>query len=259
MNRFDLNDKTVIVTGGAQGIGRAIVHEFAQSGANVVIADLQAEVAQTTAEAIQQDTGQQIVAIQTDVTDLSSVQAMVEASLAEFGKIDVLVNNVGWDRFMFFLDTTPDYWEKVIRINYQGVLNLCYTVLPHMIETKSGSIVNIASDAGRGGSMGESIYAGCKAAVIAFSKTIAREYARNNIRVNVVSPGITNTAFYQAMHEESDFGAKVMSAIEKSVPLGRRPGEPTEISPAVVFLASDAASYVTGQVLSVSGGLTMID
>lgn len=256
---IDLNDKTVIVTGGAQGIGQAIVHDFARSGANVVIADLQTDVAQTTAETIKQDTGQEIVAIQTDVTDLASVQNMTNQTLAQFGKIDVLVNNVGWDRFMLFLDTTPDYWEKVICVNYQGVLNVCYTVLPHMVEAQSGSIVNIASDAGRGGSLGESIYAGCKAAVIAFSKTLAREHARDQIRVNVVSPGITNTPFYERMHEDSSFGAKAMSAIEKAVPLGRRPGEPSEIAPAVVFLASDAASYITGQVLSVSGGLTMVD
>jgi 2-hydroxycyclohexanecarboxyl-CoA dehydrogenase len=259
MNPIDLTGKTVIVTGGAQGIGRAIVDDFAQAGADVVIADLQADVAQTTAHEISQSTGQNIIALHTDVTDLHSVQHMTTQALQQFDHIDILVNNAGWDRFIPFIETTPDFWDKVININYRGVLNLCYAVLPHMIESKSGSIVNIASDAGRGGSMGESIYAGCKAAVIAFSKTIAREHARDNIRVNVVSPGITKTALYDTITAGSDFGARVMTAIEKTIPLGRRPADPTEVSPAVLFLASDAASYITGQVLSVSGGLTMVD
>ncbi len=259
MNVIDLSGKVVIVTGGAQGIGRAIVNDFAQSGADVVIADIQMEAAQQTANDISQATGQKVIAVRTDVTDLESVQQMADQVLDQFGQIDVLVNNAGWDRFIPFIETTPEFWEKVISINYRSVLNLCYAVLPYMVEAKSGSIVNIASDAGRGGSMGESIYAGCKAAVIAFSKTIAREHARDNIRVNVVSPGITKTGLYDTITDGSDFGAKVMGAIEKTIPIGRRPADPSEVSPAVLFLASNAASYITGQVLSVSGGLTMVD
>ncbi|HEX6386198.1 MAG TPA: SDR family oxidoreductase, partial [Anaerolineae bacterium] len=159
--------------------------------------------------------------------------------------------------FSLFLQTTPDLWEKLIAVNYKGVLNTCYAVLPHMIAQKSGAIVNIASDAGRSGSMGEAVYAGCKGAIIAFSKTIAREHARDKIRVNVVAPGITNTAIFQSFYE-TELGRKVADAIANSVPLGRRAGEPEEIAPAVVFLASDGARYITGQVLSVSGGLTMV-
>ncbi|MDX1521737.1 MAG: 3-oxoacyl-ACP reductase family protein [Anaerolineae bacterium] len=255
---IDLTNKIVIVTGGAQGIGRAIVAEFAQAGAEVVIADLQDEAAQATAQVIGQQSGCTVVAVQTDVTSLESVRHLVEHTIDQFGRIDVLVNNAGWDKFIPFLKTTPDFWDKIINLNYKGTLNTCYAVLPHMVAAKSGCIVNIASDAGRGGSLGESIYAGCKAAVIAFSKTLAREHARDNIRVNAVSPGITETGLYDEI-VATDFGQKVMGAIANTVPLGRRPGRPEEISPAVVFLASDAARYITGQVLSVNGGLTMQD
>ncbi len=258
MSLIDMTNKVVIVTGGAGGIGRAIAADFARSGANVVLADLLEKEATITAQEISANTGQRVIAIRTDVTDLVSVQQMTAQTLEHFGKIDVLVNNAGWDRFIPFLKTTPDYWNKIIDINYKGVLNTSYTILPHMVAHKCGAIVNIASDAGRGGSMGESIYAGCKAAVIAFSKTLAREHARDHIRVNVVAPGITKTNLYDAI-VESNFGSKVMGAIVKTVPLGRRAGQPEEISPAVVFLASDAAGYITGQVLSVNGGLTMVD
>ena len=255
---IEMSGKVVVVTGGASGIGRAIVTDFARLGATVIILDMNEAAAQETAVSLHQQTGSEVTAVYADVTDLAGVQTAVDQIIATHQRIDILVNNAGWDRFVLFLDTTPDFWDKVIAINYKGVLNLCYAVLPHMINQRGGSIVNIASDAGRGGSMGESVYAGCKAAVIAFSKTIAREHARDNIRVNLVAPGVTNTAIFNAFHETS-MGSKVADAIVKSVPLGRRAAEPNEISPAVLFLASDAASYITGQVLSVSGGLTMVD
>lgn len=258
MSLIDMTGEVVIVTGGAHGIGRAIVTDCAWAGADVVVADLQEIAAQTTAQEISQATGQKVIAIPTDVTKLDSVRYMAEQVLEQLGQIDVLVNNAGWDKFTPFLKTTPEFWQKIIDLNYKGVLNTCYSILPHMVERKSGSIVNIASDAGRAGSLGESIYAGCKAGIIAFSKTLAREHARDNIRVNVVAPGITHTALYDDV-VATEFGAKVMVAIEKSIPLGHRAGQPEEISPAVVFLASDAAGYITGQVLSVNGGLTMVD
>jgi 2-hydroxycyclohexanecarboxyl-CoA dehydrogenase len=258
MKDNDMNEITTIVTGGAQGIGRAIVHAFAQAGSTVVIADINDAAAKETAKTTSQATGQEVVAVETDVANLTSVQAMAERVKGRFGRIDVLVNNAGWDKFSLFLDTTPALWDKLIAINYYGVLNTCYAVLPYMVAEKSGAIVNIASDAGRGGSMGEAVYAGCKGAIIAFSKTIAREHGRDNIRVNVVAPGITNTAILQSFYE-TEMGGKVIDAIARSIPLGRRPGEPEEIAPAVLFLASSEARYITGQVLSVSGGLTMVD
>ncbi|MEM7343649.1 MAG: SDR family NAD(P)-dependent oxidoreductase [Chloroflexota bacterium] len=258
MSIIDLTGKVVIVTGGAQGIGRSIVQTCATAGANVIIADLQAEKGQESAKTISEETGQHIIAIQTDITELKSVQQMVSQTMAELGQIDILVNNAGWDRFHFFMDSTPDFWNKVIDINYKGMLNACYATLPHMIAQKSGAIVSIASDAGRGGSMGEAVYGGCKGAVIAFSKTIAREHARDNIRVNVVAPGITDTAILAGFYD-TEMGGKVIDAVAKMVPLGRRAGQPEEIAPTVAFLASEAARYITGQVLSVNGGLTMMD
>lgn len=258
MRITSLVGKVVIVTGGAQGIGQAIVTDCAGAGAEVVIADLQAAAAQQTAQQVAEATGQKVIAIPTDVTDLDSVRQMADQVIAHWGKIDVLVNNAGWDQFRFFLQTTPEFWDKVIAINYKGVLNTCYALLPHMIAQKSGAIINLASDAGRVGSMGEAVYSGCKGAVIAFSKTLAREHARDNIRVNVVAPGITETALLQSLRE-TETGQKVVAAVAKTIPLGRRAGQVEEISPAVVFLASEAARYITGQVLSINGGLTMVD
>lgn len=258
MGIADMDDRIVIVTGGASGIGKAIVNDFAEARATVVIADVNQEAGEETAAAIAAATGQEVVALQTDVTDLENVRRTAEQAVERFGRIDVLVNNAGWDKFSLFLKSTPELWDKIIDINFRGMLNCCYAVLPHMVEQKAGVIVNLASDAGRAGSMGESVYAGCKGAIIAFSKTIAREHARDNIRVNVVAPGITETALLDSF-SETEFGDKVIKSIARSIPLGQRPGYPDEISPAVLFLASEGARYITGQVLSVSGGLTMVD
>lgn len=252
-----MKEQIVIVTGGAQGIGRAIAAAFVAAEAKVIIADVNEAAAAATAVALHQAAGQTIEVVPTDVTHLESVQAMTAQVIDRFGRIDVLVNNAGWDTFSLFLDTTPALWQKLVAINFHGVLNTCYTVLPQMVKQQSGCVVNIASDAGRGGSMGEAVYAGCKGAIIAFSKTIAREHGRDNIRVNVVSPGITNTAILHSFYE-TEQGGKVIDAITRAVPLGRRPGEPEEIAPAVLFLASEGARYITGQVLSVNGGLTMM-
>lgn len=248
---IDLKGKSAIITGGAMGIGRAIVEYFARAGANVLILDINESAAQKTAKEI----GSNVFAQKTDITDLSSVKHAVQKAIESFGRIDVLVNNAGWDEIKFFLATTPEFWDKVIAINYKGVLNTTCAVLPHMVERKSGAIVNIASDAGRVGSSGEAVYAGCKAGVIAFSKTIAREHARDNIRVNVVCPGPTETPLFENLKRD-ETGAKILSSMDKYIPL-RRLGKPEDIAPAVAFLASDEASFITGQVLSVSGGLTM--
>jgi 2-hydroxycyclohexanecarboxyl-CoA dehydrogenase len=173
-----------------------------------------------------------------------------------FAKIDVLVNCAGWDRLLPFLKTTPDLWQKILTVNFLGVVNTCHVILPHMVERKQGAIVNISSDTGRVGSFGEAIYASSKAAIMAFSKTIAREHARDNIRVNVVSPGLCDTPLIDEMRED-EFTAKILSSIVNFIPL-KRLGRPEEIAPLVVFLASEAASYITGQVYSINGGLNMV-
>jgi len=253
---MSLKDKTAIVTGGARGIGRAIVQQLAEAGADVVIGDFRLDEAEAAASEIQKATGRQVRAVRADVTDLKQVEALRDAALKAFGKIDILVNNAGWDRLMPFLKTTPDLWEKIIAVNYKGVIHTCYTVLPHMAERKQGSIVNISSDSARVGSLGEAIYSGSKAAVVAFSKTLAREHARDNIRVNVICPGLADTPLLSEIQQDP-FGQKVLGSIVNFVPL-KRLAQPDDIAPLVVFLVSDAASYITGQVTSVNGGLTMV-
>ncbi len=253
---MNLKDKTAIVTGGARGIGRAIVQRLAEAGADVVIGDFRLDEAEATASEIQKTTGRRVRAVRADVTDLKQVETLRDAALQAFGKIDILVNNAGWDRLMPFLKTTPELWEKIIAVNYKGVIHTCYAVLPHMAERKQGSIVNISSDSARVGSLGEAIYSGAKAAVVAFSKTLAREHARDNIRVNVICPGLADTPLLSEIQQDS-FGQKVLGSIVNFVPL-KRLAQPDDIAPLVVFLASDAAGYITGQVTSVNGGLTMV-
>ncbi len=252
---FRLDGKKAIVTGGAQGIGRAISMVLATQGARVVIADLNEEKANDTVEEIKSK-GYDAVAIKTDVTNLDSVKAMLANAHGFFGSVDILVNNAGWDRMLLFKQTSPDFWDKVININYKGVLNCVYTVMDDMIEQKNGRIISISSDAAKVGSTGESVYAGAKGAVISFSKTMARELARYNITVNVVCPGPTETPLVDELKKESELGNKILSSMEKIIPL-RRMARPEDIAYAVCFLASDEAEYITGQVLSVNGGLTM--
>ena len=256
MTNMGFAEKSVIVTGGARGIGRAVVNAFAQAGADVMIGDFRLDEAKTTALAISESTGRRVVAVRADVTKLEDVHAMRDETLRLFGKIDVLVNSAGWDRLLSFVKTTPDMWDRVIAINFKGVVHTCHAILPHMSERKQGAIVNLSSDTARVGSFGEAIYAASKAAVIAFSKTLAREHARDRIRVNAVCPGLVDTPLIEEMKQD-EFTHKILDSIVNYIPF-KRLGQPEEIAPMSLFLASDAASYITGQVFSVNGGLNMV-
>jgi 2-hydroxycyclohexanecarboxyl-CoA dehydrogenase len=253
MTRF-LN-KTVAVTGGGGGIGGATCRRFGAEGAKVAVLDLNLDAAEGVAEAIRA-AGGQARAFRCDITDRASVDAAVAAVEAGLGLVDVLVNNAGWDVFKPFTKTEPAQWDKLIAINLTGALHMHHAVLPGMAARKAGRIVNIASDAARVGSSGEAVYAACKGGLVAFSKTIAREHARHGITVNVVSPGPTDTALFADYKQGAGNPDKLMEAFTRSIPLGRI-GQPDDLPGAVLFFASDDAGYITGQVLSVSGGLTM--
>jgi 2-hydroxycyclohexanecarboxyl-CoA dehydrogenase len=250
-----LQDKVVIVTGGGGGIGAALCEGFAGEGAKVAIFDLDAEGAGRVAERIVADGGIAVTHI-VDITDYTAVAAAVQRVEDGLGAVDVLVNNAGWDHAARFLDTEPALWDKIISINLKGPINLHHAVLKGMAQRGNGRIVNIASDAGRVGSSGESVYSACKGGIIAFSKTIAREMARKQVNVNVVCPGPTDTPLFRDFAGEGESGAKLRGALEKAIPFGRL-GQPRDVVGAVCFLASDDAEFITGQVLSVSGGLTM--
>ncbi len=253
MKRFD--NQTVVVTGGGGGIGGACCKRFGAEGAHVAVFDLNLDAAEKVAAAIRVDGGQ-ARALRCDITDRESVDAAVQACEAQLGAIDVLVNNAGWDVFKPFTKTEPAQWDKLIAINLTGALHMHHAVLPGMAARKKGRIVNISSDAARVGSSGEAVYAACKGGLVAFSKTIAREHARHGITVNVVCPGPTDTALFADYKEGAGNPEKLMEAFTRSIPLGRI-GQPGDLPGAVLFFASDDAAYVTGQVLSVSGGLTM--
>jgi 2-hydroxycyclohexanecarboxyl-CoA dehydrogenase len=249
------NGKSAIVTGGGRGIGRAIALALAGRGNRVAVLDILAENAQSVQKEIE-SLGGKAFAARVDLTKRQEVQKAVGDVLAQFGQIDVLVNNAGWDKLEPFLESEESTWERVIAINYKAVLYTCKTVLPHMVERGSGKVINIASDAGRVGSMGEAVYAGAKGAIIAFSKSLAREMARHHITVNAVCPGLTETPLVQEIRADSARAGKILDAVTRAIPLGRV-GTPEDIAGAVAFLASSDADFITGQALSVSGGLTM--
>jgi 2-hydroxycyclohexanecarboxyl-CoA dehydrogenase len=251
--RFD--NQTVIVTGGGGGIGGATCRRFAGEGASVAVFDLNLDAAEKVAAGIRAEGGR-AQAFRCDITDRASVDAAVAEAEASLGPIRVLVNNAGWDVFKPFTKTEPAQWDKLIAINLTGALHMHHAVLPGMASRKKGRIVNIASDAARVGSSGEAVYAACKGGLVAFSKTIAREHARHGITVNVVCPGPTDTALFADYKEGAGNPEKLMEAFTRSIPLGRI-GQPDDLPGAILFFASDDAAFVTGQVLSVSGGLTM--
>jgi 2-hydroxycyclohexanecarboxyl-CoA dehydrogenase len=251
-----IEGKIALVAGGGGGIGRAVALSLAREGARVAVADIAKENAETVCKEIQA-LGVDTLACQVDLSKKSDVDRMVNDVNARLGPIDILVNCQGWDRLEPFVESDEETWEKLLAINFKSVLYTAKAVLPQMISHGGGKIVNISSDAGRVGSSWEAVYAGAKGAVIAFSKTIAREVARYKINVNVVCPGLTETPLLQAVRSQSEQTARIVDAVTKATPF-RRPAQPQEIAEAVLFLTSPGANFITGQTLSVSGGLTMV-
>ncbi len=250
-----MTERVALVTGGASGIGREICRALAADGRQVAVADInETGAAETTAMIT--EAGGRALSIPMDITDSDSVIQGCLATTDELGPIDILVNVAGWDKFMRFVDTDEDFWDRIIEINYKGMLRTTHACVPGMIERGWGRIVNIASDAGRVGSSLEAVYSGAKGGTIAFSKTLAREVARKGITVNVVCPGPTDTPLLGEIVGANDDGERVIGAMANAVPM-KRLGQPEEVAPAVVYFASDGASFTTGQTLSVSGGLTM--
>jgi len=253
---MDLQEKSALVSGGGGGIGRAVALALARAGAKIAVADIAKENAEKVKFEVQ-SLGVRAMACPVDLTKKIEVDRMVADVIDRFGQIDILVNCQGWDRLEPFVESSEETWEKLLAINFKSVLYTARAVLPNMISRNFGKVVNISSDAGRVGSSWEAVYAGAKGAVIAFSKTIAREVARYQINVNVVCPGLTETPLLQAVRTQSEQTAKIIDAVTKATPF-RRTAKPEEIAEAVLFLTSPAANFITGQTLSVSGGLTMV-
>jgi 2-hydroxycyclohexanecarboxyl-CoA dehydrogenase len=249
-----LQQRSAIVTGSASGIGRAIALRLAEEGCRVGVFDINPAAAEATVDAITAAGGTATACI-VDITDLASVRAGVAAFEQALGPTEILVNNAGWDKIVPFLQTDTDLWKKVVDINLYGPLHMHYAVLPGMVERGFGRVVNIASDAGRVGSSGEAVYSAAKGGIISFTKTMARELTRAGIQLNCVCPGPTETPLF-AQVAEGEAGAKIVEGLKRAIPM-KRLGQPEDYPGIVAFLASDDAAYITGQVISVSGGLTM--
>ena len=250
-----MTERVALVTGGGSGIGREICVGLAAAGRHVAVADLNLDGALETASLISA-TGGTAIAVHMDVAHSDAVQGGILQVLDELGPPEILVNCAGWDELMPFLSTDEDFWDRVIEINYKGVLRTVHACLPSMTEKGWGRIVNIASDAGRVGSSFEAVYSGAKGGVIGFTKTIAREAARSGVTANVVCPGPTDTPLLDGIVAASDDGDKIIGAMARAVPM-KRVGTPIEVASAVIYFCSEEAAFVTGQTLSVSGGLTM--
>ena len=248
-----MTKKVAFITGAGRGIGREIARTLASRGMDIIVTDVNIDNANETVSIVEKEGGK-AVAVYCDVTKLESVQEAVGASLAHFEKIDVLVNNAGWDKVEPFLKSEPSTWKLIVDINMMGQIHTCKEILPVMIKNGSGKVINIASDSGRVGSSGEAVYSAAKGGVIAFTKTMAREMARHKINVNCISPGPSNTPLFE---EIGSYNEGIAAALEKAIPF-RRLAQPSDIANGVAFLASEEADYVTGQTLSVNGGLAMV-
>lgn len=246
---MSFTDKVALVTGGASGIGLATAQIFAKGGATVCIGDIAREKGESAAADMRKN-GHRAEFIYLDLTKYDSIKNFAASALQQLGRVDILVNGAGWSKNTPFVDTDDAFWDKVINLNFVGPMRLTKLLLPQMLKLNYGKIVNISSDAGRVGSLGETVYSGAKAGLIGFTKSLAREGARYNVHVNCVCPGPTDTPLL------AEVPAKYLDAFVKAIPM-RRFAKPTEVASAIVFLAGPESDYITGQVISVSGGLTM--
>ena len=249
------SNRTAFITGAGGGIGSAIAQRLAAEKINIAVHDINVKAAQETKRKIE-DSGGAAIVVSGDVSSDADNERCIRSVQEKFGSISILINNAGWDRLINFVDTDAQFWDLVIAINLRGPIGLTHLILKEMQDSDWGRVINIASDAGRVGSSGEAVYSACKGGMIAFSKTIAREMARSGITSNTVCPGPTDTALLNDQLGEGETGAKIYESLKRAVPM-KRLGEPTDVAGIVAFLAGNEASYITGQTISVSGGLTM--